>query len=47
MEREFQRIRCRPENTIKMHLKEIRNESVDGIRLAEDRDLWWSLMCTV
>jgi hypothetical protein len=37
------RLRLRWEDNIKMDLQEVRCESMDWIKLAQDRDGWWAL----
>jgi hypothetical protein len=41
------RHRCRCEHNIKMYLREIRWDGMDGIHLAEGRDQWQALMSTI
>ena len=38
---------CRWENNIKMDLQEVGGGRGDWMELAEDRDRWWALVCTV
>jgi hypothetical protein len=40
------RTRCRCENNMKLDLREIRQEVVEWIHLAQDRDQWWFLVKT-
>jgi hypothetical protein len=41
------RTRCRWEDNIRMDVREIEWEVVEGIHLAQDRDQWWVLVNTV
>jgi hypothetical protein len=41
------RPRRRWEDGIRMHLREIGLEGVDWIRLAQDRDRWWTVVSAV
>jgi len=38
---------CRWEDNIRMDFREIEWESVDWIHLAQDRNIWWTLVNTV
>jgi len=42
--RPFGRPRHRWEHNVRMYLRKIGWEVVDGMHLAQDRDQWWSLL---
>jgi len=44
--RPLEKRRCRYEGNIRMDLTEVMSEVVDWMRLAQDRDQWWTLVNT-